>query len=309
MKLWWHMIIRGNPDETKLALDSLQGLYDGIVVAVDDREDSDGVAQLLSLYPNMNAYRQNFSQFGRYDLARQDALDRIPSDTDYVGWSDSDEILVTPPYEVRRWLVNHQPEAVICGIHYIYPIGGHQAGVTYKNGRVRIWKYGTRAWSRPCHEYPAPINGPDNPTDSDITFNHIKRDPGAYRASHHIQLMQEEIDRGNIGWKFYQAREYEIMGDRDKALEKYLEYIVSGETDRIVDALVAYSEPLMEKKDYKRIIELEDKSDHPIAQEYIAIAYYWLGEFEKAKLWHQKARQFMDEYPGIKNNDIFFERL
>ena len=66
ISLWWHMLLRGHVQETTLALNSLQGLYDGIVIAVDDRPDSDEVFEFLRHYPNMNAYRQNFDDFGRF---------------------------------------------------------------------------------------------------------------------------------------------------------------------------------------------------------------------------------------------------
>ena len=311
ISLWWHMIVRGHVEETTLALNSLQGLCDGIVVAVDDREDSNEVFFTMINYPNMYAYRQHFDDFGRYDLARQDALNRVPDTVDYVGWSDSDEVLVTDPYEVRKWLNETQPEAVNCGIHYVYPIGGHNAGETYRNGRVRIWKHGTRVWSRPCHEYPTPINGVDNPVIGDIIFNHIKEDPTEYRSDHHIKLMQEEIDKGNIGWKFFQAKEYEIKGDIENARLAYFDYLKSDDSRHFDEAISKMSESYLSSQDYDLLIinlrKLGGK-DNPLVFEYLAIASYWKGAKSDAFEFHKNAQELDVNhlYPWINQNDIHF---
>lgn len=306
----WHMIIRGHLIESLLAINSLQGLYDKIIVAVDDREDSNDVFEALLHYPNMNAYRQKFSDFGRYDKARQDCLDRIPEGSDYVGWSDSDEILVTNPYKIRQWLYESRPDAVNCGIHYIYPIGGHVAGQTYRNGRVRIWKSGTRYWDRCCHEYPAPINGIDNPVMGDIIFNHIKQDNKEYRADHHIELMQKEIDSGSVGWLFYQAKEYEFKYDIDGAKKTYFKYLQSGDTNNFDEAISKFCNFYLTNKEYddliKKLIEL--KIPHPLVCEYLAIAYYWKNDLVSACISHEEAKKLDKEnkYSHIKDNDNYF---
>lgn len=311
VSLWWHMIVRGHTEETILAVNSLQGLYDGLIVAVDDREDSNDVFDALLYYPNTFVYRQHFDDFKRYDLARQDCLNQVPDTATFVGWSDSDEILVTDPYKVRVWLFKDKPEAVNCGIHYIYPIGGHEAGQTYRNGRVRIWKHKTRHWERPCHEYPVPDNGIDNPVIGDIIFNHIKESNTDYRADHHIQLMQEEIDSGNLGWMFYQAKEHLIKGDIDAAKEIYLEYIKSGDESRRDDAITQLGELYLSRKEYSDLINAFDSisiKDHPMILEYIAIAYYWFGGKKQAYDWHQIAKKndVNNKYPRLVDNDIYF---
>lgn len=315
--LWWHMIIRGHTHEALQALESLQGLYDGMVIAVDDRNDSDEVFGAIQHYPNIYAYRQNFARLGRYDLARQDALDRIPiknpyteESINYIGWSDSDELLASDPYEIRKWLSETQPEAVNCGIYYSYAVGGHQAGQTYRNGRVRIWKASTRIWCRPCHEYPAPINGIDNPVMGDIIFNHIKQDNKEYRADHHIELMQKEIDSGSVGWLFYQAKEYEFKYDIDGAKKTYFKYLQSGDTNNFDEAISKFCNFYLTNKEYddliKKLIEL--KIPHPLVCEYLAIAYYWKNDLVSACISHEEAKKLDKEnkYSHIKDNDNYF---
>lgn len=309
--LWWHQIIRGHTEETLLAVNSLQGLYDGIVIAVDDREDSDEIYDALSHFPNMYTYRQNFEKFGRYDLARQDCLDKVPYDIDYVGWSDSDEVLVTDPYQVRKWLSETRPDAVNCGIHYVYPIGGHEAGQTYRNGRVRIWKRESRVWTRPCHEYPAPINSIDEPVIGDIIFNHIKQDNKEYRADHHIELMQKEIDSGNLGWMFFQAKEYQFKGDIEKARETYIEYIKSGNKTNLDEAFSILCDSYLSTQEYSQLnLVLSDPylPENPLRDEYLAIACYYLGSRNLAIKWHERAKKLDTEqkYSHFLHNDRFF---
>jgi hypothetical protein len=311
ISIGWHMIIRGSVHEAKQALDSLQGLYDKIVIAVDDRDDSDEVYQLLLNYPNMYAFRQKFSDFARYDLARQDALDKIPNDIEYIGWSDSDEILMTNPIEIRKWLFEKKPEAVNCGINYRYGVGGHEAGKTYRNGRIRIWRANTRYWTRPCHEFPAAINGIENYVEGDIFFDHIKEDNSSYRSRHHIELMQEEIDKNNnIGWKFFQAKEYRIQGDIDIAIDKYYEYLESGDALYVDEAIIQLSELCLSQKQYEKLVNLLIKLNlyNPLANEYSAIAVYYLGDMESAIKFHSKAKELNinDKYSFIVNNDKYY---
>ena len=195
------MIIRGHTDEAVKCIESLQGLYDECIIAVDDREDSNEVYERLLYYPNVFAYRQSFAQFGRYDLARQDALNRVSPYADFIGWCDHDEILISPkPIEIRQWLYETQPDAVDVGLLYDGDIGGHVSGNIYY--RTRIWKKSVeRTWQRPCHEHPTLVNGQDNPIlNKEIIFKHIKLDNSEYRATHHIELMQKEIDGGSLGW-------------------------------------------------------------------------------------------------------------
>jgi len=311
ISIGWHMIIRGHLNETTLALNSLQGLYDNMTIAVDDRPDSDEVFEALKHYPNTVVYRQCFDTFGRYDLARQDCLDKVPTGNNFHGWSDSDEILVTDPLKIRQWLFETQPDAVNCGIHYVYGIGGHEAGQTYRNGRVRIWKYGTRRWSRPCHEYPVPINGIDEPVDGDIIFNHIKEDNSDYRADHHIELMQKEIESGNTGWMFYQAKEFEIKGDLENAVNKYLEYLKTGNLDNFDTALSKVCEFYLGKKEYTELNKiLLDPSipEHPMLSEYLAITNYYGGNKDIACRYHTKAKvlDVDNKYPRLMDNDKYF---
>ena len=307
----WHMLIRGNLNETLQAINSLQGLYDNMVIALDSREDSDEVYEALKHYSNTTVYRQVFDDFKRYDLARQDCLDRVPQDSIFTGWSDSDEILISNPIEIRKWLFETNPEAVNCAINYLHSVGGHEAGKIYRNGRIRIWRNGTRRWSRRCHEYAAPINGIENYVEGDIIFNHIKQDNSSYRSEHHIKLMQEDIDEGNTAWKFFQAKEYKIQNDIDMAIIKYFEYLQSGDINYIEDALTQLSELCLSLKQYEKLLDMlfELNIPSPIANEYAAICFFYLGNLETAIEFHEKAKELnVNNYQFITNNNKFFTK-
>ena len=224
ISLWWHMLVKENLDNVVLSMNSIANLYDGIVIGVDDGEESDGVAATLEHYPNTHIYRQHFDDFNSFGRARQDVLNRVPKCT-YVGRSDDDEILMTDPYYIRKWLAETRPEAVRCATHYLYTNGWCQAGTTLREEGIRIWKYGTRVWTRPAHEYPYPINNIENWVDGDILFNHIKDDPPDSTSDRIIKLMRRAIDEGDREYLWFMAREYVVKGDIKKAISLCFEYL------------------------------------------------------------------------------------
>jgi hypothetical protein len=226
----WHLIVKGRVDYTIRAMSSLQGLYDFVVIGVDSREDSDEVYEVLKQYPNVSCYRQNFEDFRHFGRMRQDVLDRVPV-CSYIGRSDSDEVLISNPLLIRQWLAEIRPDAVNFATHYLHDVGWNKAGTIVREGSVRIWKYGTRRWGNPVHEYPYPISGPDEPVMSDFLFEHIKDNPDEYRADLHIDIYQKEIDAGDINFLFLQAKEYVVKGDINKAIALCFEFLKHGKTD------------------------------------------------------------------------------
>ncbi len=226
----WHAVVRGRVDYTISAMNSLQGLYDKMFIGVDSRSDSDAVYELLKHYPNVTCYRQNFEDFRHFGRLRQDVLDRVPP-ADYVGRSDSDEVLVSNPLLIRQWLAETRPDAVNFATHYLHDVGWNKAGTIVTEGSVRIWKYGTRRWGNPVHEYPYPLNYIDNPVMSDFVFEHIKDNPAEYRVDLHIELYQQYIDNGDINFLFLQAKEYLVKEDVNKAIELCFQLLKYGQTD------------------------------------------------------------------------------
>ena len=254
--LWWHMLVRGEPEQTLQAINSLVNLYDGIVIAVDDGKDSDEVAKELFYYPNTYVYRQNFKDFKSYGKARQDVLDRVPV-CDYVGRSDADELLISNPIEIRKWLDKVKPPAVRGATHYVYDSGWCRAGETLRTEGIRIWKYGTRVWKRPAHEYPYPIVGEDIWVDGDILFNHINQEAPGSKMEFIVALMQQEVDAGNFEYMWYQAREYAVGGHIDKSISMCFDYLILGLRDReIFDlALWGMSKLSKEQRDYEGLLK------------------------------------------------------
>lgn len=307
----WHMIIRGHTDETIKCIESLQGLYDECIIAVDDRPDSDEVYEELLYYPNIFAYRQSFAQFGRYDLARQDALNRTSPYADFIGWCDHDEVLISPrPVKIRQWLHETQPDAVNVGLLYDGDIGGHISGATYY--RTRIWKKSVeRVWQRPCHEHPTPVNGIDTPvTNPEIIFKHIKTDPSEYRANHHIELMEKEINSGATGWLFYQAREYKYLNNYEMAKKLYCDYLKSGLSDDVTRAIEELDSVISDKSEYISLLKeiAYYKKDDPVIWEYLALAEYYYGNKEAAKTYHRVAKEcdITNTVDFIRHNDQWF---
>ena len=307
ISICWNMIIKdfGHTEEIIGAVGSLQGLYDYAIIAVDDGAESDNIYNELQYFPNTQVYRQAWWKMKkRYDLARIDVLNKVPDYMDYIGWSDADEFLADDTYDVRKWIVENDPEAINFGIRYLYPVGGHEAGGVYP--RPKMWKKGTRVWARPCHETPWPPDAVDSP----FIFDHVKKDNSEYAADHCIHLMQQEIDNGDLGWVYFQGREYRIKGDSVNAKQKCLDYLTSGETEFIDNALILVGELFLEEKDFDGLISYMlnvESLSHPRVYEYIAIAHYWMQHLELARAFHQMAKALDTEnkYPYLIGNNTW----
>jgi len=282
LSIFWHMIIKVSNQESLeqaiLSVNSLQGLYDGMVIGVDEGAGSDELYEVLSHYPNMHLFRLHFIDFAQ---AMQEVLDTVPH-CDYVGRSDGDEVLTTDPYVIRKWLADTRPEAVNCATHYLYTIGWCKGGETYRHESVRIWKYGTRYWGNPVHQYPYIVdpNGIDAPIEADITFNHIKKVDPLSMTDLNIRLMQRELDNGNWSYLWYMAKEYTVRGDVEKAVSLCFEYLNREEIENeehFRRALWGMSELHKQEGDIGGLlIKLNDlrevTNNHPILLEYIDLA-------------------------------------
>jgi hypothetical protein len=259
LNIWWHMIIKqSEPRSVEYAiksLDSLQGLYDGIVIGVDEDKSSNELYEALSHYPNTVLFRLHFIDFAQ---AMQETLQKIPSyGVDYIGRSDGDEVLMTDPYEIRKWLADTRPDSVNCATHYLYTIGWCQAGETYRIDGVRIWRYGTRKWGNAVHQYPYVISGVDAPVIGDITFDHIKESDPLSMTDLNIRLMQREIDNGNRAYLWFIAKEYSVRGEVDKAISLCFEYLKHEiDNEQIFNlALWGMSELCGQRGDFKGLMQ------------------------------------------------------
>ena len=306
ISICWNMIIKdfGHTEEIVEAVSSIQGLYDYAIIAVDDGVESDNIYNELQYFPNTKVYRQAWWKMKkRYDLARIDVLNQVPDYMDYIGWSDGDEILYDDPYEIRKWIVENDPEAVNFGIRYLYAVGGHEAGGVYP--RPKMWKKGTRVWARPCHETPWPPDAVDSP----FIFNHVKKDNSEYAADHCLHLMQIEIDNGDTNWLYFQARENVIKGDIESAKAKVIAYLNTGDTQFIDNALILIGEALIKEHKFQELISyfISLNIQHPRLQEYLAIAAYYKGDVPLAKAFHTAAKILDPDnnYPYIRDNDTW----
>jgi hypothetical protein len=317
--LSWHMLVRADTEFTIRCLDSLQGLYDECIIGVDSREDSDEIFELLKIYPNTTVYRQDFTQFGRFDKARQDVLNRISPRATYVGWCDSDEVLVKPsPRIIRNWLFDNEPFGVEVGIHYLGAVGGHVPGETYF--RPRLWNnvHKPRVWTRPVHEHPMPADGSEeiNMRFEEMVFDHLKIDNTTYRADLHVDLLESELlNKGVPSALFYIAREYRYKGDIEAAKQSYETYLKTGdhqEVERTVFELMQLYDLSYNTNnpDFKRIVQTfpEFKVEHPVLLGWLSIALWYTGYPEQAKEVHWKARKLdpQGKIGWLAANDKFF---
>lgn len=317
------MIIREDDENVFKCMESLQGLYDECVIGIDDRPESDNVFKLVNMFPNVRAFRQTWP--GRFDLARQDVLNRVNPDADYIGCCDSDEILTNPnPVEIRKYLEQEQPKAVNVAIRYFEDVGPNFKDQSYL--RTKIWntKF-PRQWVGWIHEYPQCINEYNAPVPKpDIIFDHLKVDHKQYRSDFIIYAMTEDIKNGTIRWYPYLAQEYRSIKQHDKAIDCCMKYITNAEAEYqhmkvAVDELY-YNIQLLHNDNVNSVFlkillnaitELPKLLMNPVINEYIAISSYYLGDTETAKHCHSVAVANIDltcvHLDFINKNNVWFK--
>jgi hypothetical protein len=324
--LSWHMICREDKDNMLLCLDSLQGLYDECIVAVDDRPGSDEVFEAIQIYPNLTAYRQKWP--GRFDFARQDVLTRINQNATYVGCCDSDEVLVRPsPRELRELLYNEQPRAVNLGIQYRANVGPNKEGNVYL--RTKIWKRDhPRRWVGKIHEYPACQEEFVVPTPyRNIIFDHQKIHHTDYRLAFIVNAMLEDIANGHTRWYPYLGEEYRSDGQYEQALVAFRQYlrlpVIDIEHDQHIKkcleemiatlALVYNGDHTAKWSALKVELEAVNSEvsylkDNPVFWEYYALSVWYLFGKGKAKEFHEKAKSLDPEKKQefLWSNDRFY---
>lgn len=317
----WHMIIKDEIDVALRSLDSLQGLYDECILAVDSDKDQDELYELLKVYPNTFVYRQKWHN--RFDMARQDALDRVSKKAVYIGWSDSDEELVVPrPREIREYLYESRPAAVNVILRYLFKVGPCNPGDYY---RVRMWRTDEpRVWIDSVHEYPAykGNNSALAENNFNIIFNHLRSGDGNYRADFNIQRMLEDVKQGGV-WRLPRiSGECRGVGRFEEAL-KYAKdgFLLSDRFDVMNDSmneLLLTCEELEGSKwtllrDHLLDI-LESKPSllqSPFINEYLALSYYYENNLKEARKYHKKALELdtKQEFMFIVTNDKFYRDL
>jgi len=310
------MIVREDEENTRRVLDSIQGLYDKCIIAVDSRPESDKVFDLVSMYPGVTAYRQVWP--GRFDTARQDVLTRVNNDFKYVGCCDSDEVLVEPsPREVRKFLLEKEPKAINVNIRYSVDVGPNFGGDSYL--RTKIWNLSyPRKWVGRVHEYPQCLEYYDPTPKRDIIFEHLKVDHKSYRSELIIENIIADIkEEGLVRWYPYLAQEYRAIGKFTEAIESCKSYISleNAEDQHLKVALeeLMFNLDSITPNKWKSLINVLSElelvypfiANNPIICEYLATCYFHNGERLIAKYLHNNAKSLdiLNQQDFIYEND------
>ena len=316
--LSWHMLVKGDAELAIKSLDSLQGLYDECIIAVDDGQDSDEVYDALQIYPNTYVYRQHFP--GGFDYARQEILNRISFQATYIGWSNSGDILQVPPRKVREYLCNDAASAVSVNISYLETTEPNPKWSMYPS--LRFWKANQpRKWSGTVNETPVLIS-PQTETISNYP-NLMFEYQGVEKLHDAAEILIEqtllEINNGDFS-KVGELIEIYLSSQRlDEAQDICVEVLSRADLNNqtrlgiveVIDA--AYSSVGDRWKAFRGILEgvkinANDVFQNPIYYEYLAICLYYLNDHEQAKLFHQGAKSLdpKNEFQFITNNDQYF---
>lgn len=316
------MIVREDYDNFIQVFDSLQGLYDELIVAVDDRKESDKVFDFLESKEKVKPFRQKWP--GRFDLARQETLEKVSKDATFIGCCDSDEILISPtPLEIRDLLQKLNPPAANIYVKYLTNVGPHEAGQVYL--RTKIWnsRY-PRKWVGRIHEYPKCIDKYVEPVVLPLLFHHLKVDHKHYRSKLIIDTILFEIKEKNVTrWYPYLAQEYRGEKEYDKALECCSKYLQLSRTEdehvktALEEALLIFDKTKLESDKWLEFLswlcpiidQKETLLNSPIICEYLAMGSFYLKRIDIAKVFHDKAISLSDHsnvYKFIMRNSEYY---
>ena len=316
----WHMIIKDELEVTLRSLDSLQGVYDENIVAVDSDPSQDELYERIKVYPNTFVYRQKWHD--RFDVARQDALDRVSKKAVYIGWSDSDEELVTPtPREIREYLYDKRPPSVNICLRYLQKVGPCEPGDYF---RVRMWRTDEpRVWRDAVHEYPdyqGTTNSALADNKYDIVFNHLRAGDGDYRADFNIKSMINDLKQGGT-WRLPRlSGECRGVGRYKEALDFARQGVsISARFDIMNDSMKELLLVCNDLGDQWTLVKFHlldlmnlkpELKETPFVLEYLALSYYYTKDIDSARELHEKAKRLDPDktLKFIMENDGFFNK-
>jgi tetratricopeptide (TPR) repeat protein len=218
VKIAVYAIAKNEAKHVKRWVDATQGADVRIVL---DTGSEDNTYELLQKYP-IEAHRATLSDF-RFDLARNMALDLVPSDVDVCVSLDMDEVPDLDFFDKIRqaW----KPDTTRAWVMW------DTGNIWANNNRVHA-RHGYR-WHYPCHEVIQP-EGPDNLIVVETLVTH-KPDDDKPRSSY-LSLLElgheeEPTDHRMI---VYLAREYYFKGMWQKLIDvgKKLENIPGWNVER-----------------------------------------------------------------------------
>jgi tetratricopeptide (TPR) repeat protein len=240
MKIGFHLIVKGEAHNIADCLNSCRGLADFIVVAVDDREDSDETFNLIKGLENVYAYRQKWEN--SFAAARNDSLEtllRLQPDVDYIGWIDGDDQWKLGKgsishEEIRNRLEKQKPDAVNNTYIYAQESGNESPNLSYMRLRLFAHEHGKPPiyiWQGAAHESLMQQRATGRPTLwwTDWVLEHHRATEIDFptKTGRNIEMLELDLrkDPNNTRTMFYLGREYKDNGQYEKSIVMLTKYV------------------------------------------------------------------------------------
>lgn len=281
------LIVKNEESTLSRCLDSLQGAVDEIIVT--DTGSEDATKEVARRYTDKIF---DFTWCRDFAAARQFAFDRATGD--WVVWVDADDVVLQA--ENIKLLVAGAPAEVV-GFDWRYVCERDQWGnslcETWRTRCVRNW--GNFRWVGRIHEDLVPkepctiVRSPEV-----IIEHHFEVHKVTVNAHRNLDILEEECAVGGDSPPrvlFYLARQYAGVGDVNKALDVFQQYLLVADWDENqCVALTHMAKLYRDQKCYDKAINADLKAvkicpHWPNAYFGLAKTYYYLRDWLKVIHW------------------------
>jgi glycosyltransferase involved in cell wall biosynthesis/predicted SAM-dependent methyltransferase len=275
------LIVKNEEKNLVRVLDSVQGLYDELVIV--DTGSTDRTVEIAERYTK-NIY--HFEWVNDFSKARNFSFSKCTQP--WVMWLDADDAL--KPEDVRRIRaefdkVSHRQDLSYLLINYNYWVEPPTLSGTVKATQIRerIIRREKAHWKGRCHEIIMVDWNQSHAIDGVAVWHLRDEEDRAADSNRNIQLMQLEIEETPS------SRNYLYLGN---------EYVGCGKTHEAIES-------------YSRSIEISDDINTNFQAAYkIGQCYHGLGDTDNAIIWYKKSLGYLTEYrePILGIASIYMEK-
>ncbi len=233
------MIVKDEAQTITRAFESLKDIIDSYYIS--DTGSTDGTPEIITEWMDKNGYKgevgfAEWKNFGYnrsllFSEARNHKMDEI-SKAEYYIWLDADEVFITDKNDPLSYPskedgiklyeeLNKYEGSILVNILTVF------GGVSYQRKNIcrndQLYK-----WEQPVHEY---IVGTESFNVVDVNWiydlarkeGNSSRNPDRYKKDANMFLDFLKENPGEPRALFYLGQTYEVMGDKEKAFECYLQ--------------------------------------------------------------------------------------
>lgn len=273
------MIVKNEEKNVTDCLESVRGIADEIIIV--DTGSTDRTKEIVSKYTDKVF---DFKWIDDFSAARNYSISKASSD--WILWMDADDILENPE-EVLPLL---KESFSVCNFKIAYGNDIFCQARLFRNF-MNIQFHGR------VHEYPS-FTGMDCKEESDVVIRH-KTDKYATedRSQRNFRILSKELedDPNNTRAIFYMANTLKELGQYDKAIKMYRNYLDKSTwkderwmAQRYIGNILVWNKKYEEAiREFEKAMSIDDRWAE--SYYYKGECYFFLEDYEKCIKWMKKA--------------------